>query len=111
MTDPSPHELINRELPGLPDMAAVSPRTTSDVQAHADAADVLIEQLRGMVAHLEKRVIEARIAMQQMIDDHENAFSKAWDEHELDPFAEKAFFTESEDHLEPARKWILADAK
>lgn len=110
MSDPSPHEMINRVLPGLPDMTAVSPRVADHVQAHADAADELIGQLRGMVAHLEKRVIEARIAMQQMIDDHENAFSKAWDEHTLDPNAEEAFFTESEDHLEPARQWILAES-
>lgn len=110
-TELSPHELINRELPPRPDLAAISPRVADEVQEYVDGTEVLIDQLRSTVARLEQRVIEARIAMHSALEVgvEENSFSKAWDAHELDPFAEKLFFTEVEDNLEPARQWILAD--
>lgn len=110
-TEHSPHELINRELPELPDLAAISPHVADAIAANGQASAQLIADLRDMVAHLERRVIEARIAMHSALEvgAEESSFSKAWEAHELDPYAEKMFFTHAEDNLEPARQWILAD--
>lgn len=110
-TEGSPHELINRELPALPDMASVSPVVADELDAYVDASDSLVADLRAMVIHLERRVIEARIALHAALEvgPEESSFSKAWEAHELDPYAEKLFFTHAEDNLEPARQWILAD--
>ena len=112
MSDHSPHELINRDLPTAPDAEGLSPRISDEMNAYTQGTERLISDLRETVAHLEKRVIEARIAMHRALEGTDSPFKKAWEAHELDPYAERQFFTQNEDNednLEPARRWILAD--
>lgn len=117
MTRHSPHELMNRQLPPRPDEAGMDHVTAAALCAYTDAGEQLINDLRETVAHLEQRVIEARIAMHAALQSQEDLFSRAWDESEAatpesGAGAEELFFRQDDnDHLEPARQWILADSK